>query len=888
MPRWWTGRRSDRDFREEIDAHLALEADRQAAERGLAPADARLAAHRTFGNVTHAQERFFRSQRWAWAERLRQHVRYAVRAIRLSPGFSLAAILTLGVGIGFNTAVFTVFYALGFRALPVRDADRLVNIYQVFHGTYSRGVHGTEAMVSYPEYQAYQSSINATRGGGGALEEAAVYADVDLAFASSRSGAIHGEYVSCNYFSTLGVRLAAGRGFVADECARPGDPAVAVLSHATWMRDFDGDTSVVGRIVRINSMPFTVIGVAEADFSGLWLQSAGVWVPVTMQMAVDRGQGRDSLLTRDWSWMVMVARLAPGARVESARAQLVVAARQRDQLYPGRETSVVVATGALLNFPEARQRGLLVVVLLSVLGALVVAMVSANIMNLLLARGVARRREIGIRLALGASRGRLIEQLLTESAVLAIAGGALGFALAHTVLGVVPSLIPVPGLQVDLSLDGRVFTFTLIVSLITALTFGLVPALQATRIDLHSAAKGGLSASWKQMRPSRLRACVVGVQVAGSALLLIIAALFVRAAMRGASIDPGYATNGVVSFELNLPLLGYSADRSMYAYATLRDRLAATPGVHSVAFASPLPLLGRRSDSVDPDDGTSTRGTVDEVSMVNASGTYLATMQIPLVAGRSYTDAEVRLAGDDQQPVVVSQSLATALWQAQPALGKRIRMAQRHFVVVGVAANTRPVSLSDATTPFMYLPGVPGRDRNLRVVARTSGPTAQLERLVPQWAHELDPAIVVTTQRMSERVDLALMPARLSSAVAGTMGALTLVLAVIGIYGVVSYSVAQRTKEIAVRLALGATQRGVVRLMMRQGSRAVIIGLIAGTVAALGVSRVIASVLFGVSPLDPVAYAATAGVLLGASLVATYAPARRAARVNPASTLRED
>jgi predicted permease len=884
MPRWWKDKRDDRDFREEIESHLAHEADRQAAQRGLDPGDARDAARRAFGNVTRAQERFYESQRWAWAERLGQHLRYAVRALRARPGFSVAAIATLGVGIGFNTAIFTVFYAVAFRALPIRDADRLVNVYQMLGGRYGRGVHGVQSMISYPEYHAYEAAIDSTRTHGGALTSGAVYANVDLAFDRSRTGAARGEYVSCNYFQVLSTRMTLGRGFTADECRTIGESAVVVLSHKTWTRDLDSDSSVIGRVVRLNQIPFTVVGIAEQRFGGLTFLSSDMWLPVTMQPVI--AHGRDSIVVRDWSWLTMAARLAPGGTVAAARAQLEVVARRRDALYPGRETRTFVAKGALLNFPEVRQQGALAAGLVAALGALVVAMVCANIMNLLLARGIARRREMGIRLAIGASRARLIEQLLTESVVLAFFGGVLGFALAYALPPLLPRLIPIQGLQLDLSPDGRVLAFSLIISLLTAVAFGLVPALQSTGVDLVSATKGGMSAGKRQIRPARLRGFVVGAQVAGSALLLIVAALFIRAASHAATVDPGYATENIVSFGFNMPQLGYSPDRMRATYQALRSRIAAVPGVESVALATPMPLLGRRSDTVEPEPASAPKQSrVDNVAMASVSGSYLATMQIPLIAGRAFNDAEVPQDTISDLPIVMSQSLATTLWGSQSALGKGIRMGSRRFVVVGIAADTRAVSLG-ATTPFIYLPAI--RDTRLRIVARVRGSMVELERMVPGWTRELDPSLVVDGQRFSERMALELAPARLSSAVAATMGGLTMLLALVGIYGVVSYAVSQRTRDIAIRLALGSTQNGVVRLMMRQGSYAVVMGLVVGVAAAVGVAQVIRRFLLGVSPLDPIAYIGMAATLLIAALAAMYAPARRAARVNPALTLREE
>ena len=884
--RFWQ-RRRDEDFRAEIEAHLDLEAERLVAQRGMRADDARFAARRNFGNVTHAEERYHDQNRWIWAERWGQHLRHALRAMRRQPAFSVAAILTLAFGIGFNTTIFSVFYALGFRELPVRDADRLVNVYHQAQGE-TRPVHGFGEMISWQDYQGYVKALAAADPGTSRVHSAAVYADLPLTFTAQRAINVRGQLASCSYFTTIGVRMAHGRGFVDDECARVGEPAVAVLSHAFWTRELGADAAVVGRTVRINQTAFTIVGVAEPGFEGLNLQPADVWVPATMQLVVGGGNVRDSLLVKDWSWMVMVARLAPGARIADARAQLEVTARQRDQLAPGRDTRVIVTRGAFLNFPQVRDRAAIIVAIVAALGVLVVVMICANLMNLLLARGLARRREIGIRLAIGASRRRLVEQLLVESGLLAVVGGVLGLGLTVLLTSLIPKLLPVQ-LQMDMSPDGRVLAFTALVSLATAVVFGLVPAWRATRVDLVSAFKGGATsaATGAARDPSRLRAVIVGVQVAGSAFLLIISALLVRSAQHGSTLDLGYTTGGVVTFELNLPMLGYSADRAAATYDALVQRIAGAPGVQGVSLASPLPLLGRRSEMV-REAGAGDDAQIN-TTLVTASGSHFSTLQIPLVAGRAYTDAEVRAAGvKGEQPLVISRSLAGMLSSGASPIGRQLTMNRQGYRVVGIAEDARTTTLASATVPFMYVPAHPGPDRELFIVVRTEGPVASIERLVPQLAAALDPTIVVKSQRLADRLALELMPARISSAVAGTMGALTLLLALVGIYGVVSYAVAQRTRDIAVRRALGATDRSVVQLMMRQGSRTVVIGLVAGSLVALGASQLLRGILLGVSPLDAPSFGAAIVALLATAGIAIYVPARRAARVDPARTLRED
>jgi predicted permease len=884
----WHNNRSDDDFRDELDAHLDAEAERQMKQRGLDEENARFAARRTFGNVLGAVERFHESRRWAWTERVTQHVKLAVRALIQHPSFSATAIVSLGVGIGFMTAIFTIFYALAFRALPVPQADRLVNVYQILRGDYNRAVHGTGSWISYLEYQNYVAAIDsARRTGGGALTSAAVFAPAEWA-AETRAGALRGEYVSCNYFGVAGVRMARGRGFTNDECAHIGDPAVAVLSYSTWQREYGGDTAIVGRQVRINRVAFTIVGVAPDGYMGMTVLGASAWMPVTMQPAVEHG--RDSLVTQDWSWMIMAARLAPGASISQARAQLSVPAAQRDRaLNPKRQTQVVVSSAALLNFPEVKQQGGLAAGFIILLGAVLVSMVCANIMNLLLARGVARRREIGIRLAIGASRGRLIEQLLTESIVIALLGGLLGFALAHGLPALLPRVVPVPDLQINLAPDARILVATLIVALLTAVVFGLVPALHATNMDLVSASKGAMTTRGGHVRTSRLRSSIVGVQIFGSALLLIVSALFVRAASHAALVDPGYTTDNVVSFKLNLEDLGYTRERQQVTLDQLRDRIAAEPGVAAQGYVWPLPLLGRMSQPVTRMAGNGQgRAEIPDVAMAVMSPGLIDALQIHISKGRNLTDAEARGSGD-QRAAVVSASLARQLVPDGDALGTAFKVDDRTYVVTGIAEDARYVSLGRDHEMFVYMPPTHGpHEPALNIIARTSGSTARLERLVTQWAKEMDPSIVVQTQRMSERVELELKPIKLASVIAASIGALAMFLALVGIYGVVSYAVSQQTRDIAIRQALGASRRSVVELVVRQGARPIVIGLAVATAVSLVLAQLIRTLLYGMSPLDPIAYVGVLALLLGASLLAMFGPARRATRISPAVALRED
>ena len=872
MP-WWRRKRSTDDFRAEIEAHLALEADDLAAQHGMSPDDAQAAARRVFGNVGAAQERFYEHGRWLWLDRWRQHVVYGVRTLRHSPAFAISVIITLGVGVGLNTAIFTAFYALTIRPLPARDPERLVNVYQQLRGTFSREVHGTPSLVSYPEYLAYANT--------GAFVSATAYAELKLSVPGAASGGTRGELVTCNYFQTVGARMVLGRAFAADECARVGGEAVAVLSYDMWMRDFAADSNVVGRRVSLNAVPHTVVGVAEPRFRGLALEAARLWIPLTMQPTL--AHGRDSVFLHDASWLTMVGRLAPGQSVGNARAALQVVARQRDALAPGRETQVLVASGALFNFPEVRKQGTLIIGFVLTLGALIVVIACANVMGLLLARGLQRRREVGIRLALGAGRGRLIEQLLTESALLAFAGGAVGFGMLLALPRVLARIPAVADLQVDASPDVRIFLYALAVTVFAALVFGLAPALQSTKLDLVSAFKGMTAGSGRRTRPGRLREVVIAVQVAASALLIVVATLFLRGARHAAAIDPGFTTRDVVAFSLDLPQLGYDDARARVLLDALAHRAQTVPGVQRVALAEGLPLLVDHTESIDDEDAVKTLGEHAVVHVNQVSGSYFATMGIAIVRGAAYGDTPTGSNGDGS--AVVSASLARTLWGNATPLGRRIRVGGRWLQVTGVAADTRAINLGKVAEHFVYRSV--DTPLYMKILVRGGALGASLPAL-QETTRSLDPTVTLQAQRIEERVALVLGPPRLAALVAGILGGLALLLGAVGVYGVVSYAASQRRREIAVRIALGATSASVVRLMCAQGGRAVIAGLIAGIVLAVAASPVLRQLLFGLAPLDPVSFGTMTSVLLLAAFAAMYGPARRAASVDPAQMLREE
>ena len=865
-------RRKEQDFRDEIASHLQHEADRVAAQDGASPAEAAARAHRAFGNITAAEERFYESRRWLWLDQLRADLGYALRSLRSRPGFALIALLTLGLGIGINTAVFTLFYSVIGRPLPVRDPGQIYNIYQDFSGNYQRQVNGMRSLVAWPEYQDYVRGNRAFTG-------LAAYGDIDLSYAGSRDGTVRGQLVSCNYFPLLGTAiLPGGRSFAPDECAGPGDGPVAVISHRLWQEAFGGDSSALGVTIEVNRTSLTVIGIAEPGFAGIELQPAEVWIPMTQQPVIDHA--RAGLLDQDVSWLFMVGRLVPPATLAQARRELSVVARAADVRHPGRTTGVVLAPGALLNFPEARRDGGLLAGAIGMLGLLVMVMVCANLMNLLLARGLARRREIAIRLALGASRARVLTQLLTESLLLGLTGGAIGLLLAGTMPWLVRRMLP-PGLiQVDLAVGLPVLSFTLLLTVGTAAVFGLIPAMQSTRLDLASAVKGGASLLGGRLRPTRLRSLAVGVQVTGSAFLLLLASLLLRGAQRQASTDPGFQADGVVAFALNFGQLGYDSTRARGTMAQIVDRVAALPGVSAVALTQDLPLLSEHGEGIRRIDG---RELDAPLSLAVVSPSYFDVLGTRLIRGRAFTSAEAARTVD--RPAVISESMARRFWPDQDPLGHQFEVEAGSYRITGVAQDAHTVTLAELPSAFAYLAAPVGDPRGLQIVAR-AGDLAAIELAVPALARTLDPALVVKAERLSRRLSLARKPAQISSLATSTLGGLALLLALMGIYGVVGYAVTQRRQELAVRLALGARPGQVIALMMRRGLPAAAGGLAVGTVLALAATQVLRTVFADLRRIDPAAFGGMMALLIGAITLATWLPARRASAVQPASTLR--
>ncbi len=808
-----------------------------------------------------------------------QDVRYSIRTLRKHPSFAIVAVLALALGIGVNTGIFTILNAIALRPLPVADAGRVVGVYQSFRGKVGRNTSGSISYFSYPEYQDYRDHNEVFSG-------LAVSATATVSMGGADARRVEVQLVSCNYLSVLGRAPALGREFSAGECATWDGAPVAILSNSFWNSQFHADPHVVGSIIQLNRRAFTVIGVAPKGFEGTSILPASIWAPVVMQPTLIPGTTR--VAETNLSWLEMIGRLKPGVSIARAHADLAVIAGRIDQSYPGRTTTLNVDTANFLGEPEAR--GIILtggtVALLAV--GLVLLIACANVANLLLSRAAARQKEIAIRLSAGASRGRLVRQLLTESLLISLAGGMLGTVLAvwtfqalfHLVMSSLPAAIP--PIELNLTPDLRVLFYAVAVSAISGIAFGLAPALQATRPDLVSALKeegsgfaGRLSRGW-------LRNVLVAAQIATCMVLLIAAGLLARGLQSAQTLDPGFSMKGVLAASFDLEQEGYDDTRALPFHRQLMERVSAISGVDAISQVVVVPLEGSSYGTVVEIDGIEGR---QQVRFNHVSPEFFSLLGIPMVRGRGFTEAESRRGA----PVaVISEATARRLWPNQEPLGKLFRMGKEKtaYEVIGVARDIRSTDLMHVEKTFFYFPAALEYQKHMSLLIHANGNLAATAKLIRETAHSLDANIIVKAQPLEENLDKWRLPSRILAYMTTALGVLGLLLASLGIYGVVSYTVSSRIREIGIRMTLGAKPEGILSLILRQGMRPVILGLVIGLAACAAASRLMSVLLYGVSPFDPLTFGGVALFLTAVALLACYLPARRATRVDPMEALR--
>jgi putative ABC transport system permease protein len=806
-------------------------------------------------------------------------LRYALRRLLLSPGFTVVAVLSLALGIGANTAMFSIVNAVLLRHLPVTEPERLVEVYTSDSGGFQ---YSTSSQPDLRDMRAEVDAFESVVGTRSFLARLDRDGHPRLTF---------GELVSWDFFQTLGVGMERGRPFIEEEGRTPGTHAVAILGHRSWVRDFAADPDIVGKTARLNGLPYTIVGVAPEEYTAsMPVLVTGFYVPLMMTNEIMSG---DQLNRRGSRSVLLKARLKPGVTVAQANEALRAFAAELADRYP--ETNEARVMSALpsgdVSIHPFVDRMLTPVagLLLGVVG-LVLLIACANLASFLLARAEDRRKEIAVRLALGAGRGALVRQLLIETTLLAAMGGAVGLLFARWTVGLVMAFqppLPVP-ISIDIALDRNVLLFTASISLLAGIAFGLVPALQATNPDVAPTLKNEGTGSGTLGR-GRLRGALVMAQVAFSFVLLIGAGLFVRSLQKAQVIDPGFDT-GPGALVWPMPeLSGYDTPEGVRGFSdAYEELLLADPLITAVAEADRLPLgaavqthgyglPGVPSESLEGDHA------IDNAT-VNAG--YFGAMGVEIIRGRAFERADV-----DSEPVaIVSQSFVDHYYPGQDVLGMSIDARRSELRIVGVAADTKVRTLGEAPRPYVYeLQGQAGFF-GPQFVIRGTGTSEELVAAARRILNDLDPNMVLFEEpkTMNDHLSLMLFAPRMAALLLSVFGGLALLLAAIGIYGVVSYAVAKRTRELGIRMSLGATAGDVVRMAVGGGMRLVLAGGALGVALAAAVTWSISDFLYGIGPTDLATFLAIPVLLSGVALLAAYVPARRASAVDPVGALRAD
>jgi predicted permease len=825
-------------------------------------------------------------------EDLIQDLKHGVRLLARRPGFAAVAAASLALGVGLNTTLFSVVNAVLLRDTPVREPERLVEIYS------SLSEDIPYMTTSYPDYLSIRDGADAFSG-------VAAHAFVRGILSSGGKPVLTtGETITPNYFDVLGIQPALGRGFRVDENLAEGQHPVLVLGHGLWQRRFGGRRDIVGEAVELSGMKYTVVGVAAPGFAGMLpgIESE-FWAPVMMvdrfsfqgmQGESDRDPGKTRIQRRGQRWLFVKGRLRPGRTVEQARAQVeaVFGRLQKDFPLTNEKTRGKLLPRAGVRFHPMLDGYVKAAsgVLLAAVG-LVLAIACANVANMLLARGASRRRELAVRSAIGARRSRLVRQLLGESLVLAAAGGAAGVLLAawagRILTGLRTDTLPVP-IHFDFHVDGTVLAFAAGVSLLTTVLFGLAPALSASKLDLVPSLKADATGTGGVRGRVTLRDGLVVVQLALSLVLLVAGALLARGLIAARGSDLGYDPTPVSHVAFNLQMNGYDQERAMALRKRVLAELRGLPGVAGAALATRLPLA--------PDinlDGVRVRGRhapQDDPALIDSvyvGAGYFPVVGVPIVEGRPIDDDDV---SGSRKVVVVNQTLARRFWPGRSPLGELVYtegFEEAPHEVVGVARDHKVRSLGEEPRAYMHFPIRPSRTVSLAV--RSTLPADKALPMLRTAILGIEPDVVFTEDLTAAEVAATTTaPTRIGAALLGAFGGLALLLAAVGVYGVVAYSVSLRTREIGLRMALGAQPADVLRLVLGRGGRLALAGIGAGALLAALVGRVLGSLLYGVSALDPVAYAVAATILLAVAALASFVPALGAARVDPLRALRSE
>jgi predicted permease len=812
-----------------------------------------------------------------------QNLRYAVRAFWSTPGFAVVVVLTLALGIGANTAIFSVVYSALLRPLPYREPGKLLHLGESrTQADYS----ASGAQASYPDYLDWKRAAKS-------MQSFAAYSGD--AFTIATDGEPKNTFaaqVTPSFFSTLDVKPALGRDFLEDEMKSDG-PHVSILTDGFWRTEFGADPNIIGRIIHIDSKPATIVGILPREFEFAPANSAPVWVPIH--------QTGDPITRRSLHWLNVIGRLAPGYTADQARVEMQSINTRLSHEYPKENSSVFFVMESLNEQVVGKVRPILLILLGAV--GFVLLITCANVANLVMTRSIGRRKEFAVRSALGASRGSLLAQLLTESLLLSFAGAAVGLIGAQWGVNLLIAAIPETLLQAtpylrNAGINVPVLFFLCGVTVLTGILFGLAPSLHASRTTLNDVLKdesrGGTSGG-----QARLRNALVIAEISISLVLLVGAGLLLRSLHALLRQDPGFNLHNVLAFSVNLPDSAYPSDKTppYYSAAAVRfdheftQRLRSLPGVIDVGQTSGIPANGGSGTIRFVIEGRTTAlGQEDECQIISVSAGYFSSLKIPLVEGRFFNATDKQ---DAPGTVVVSRAFVKAYLSGENPIGKRIRFtfsAQNPFLqIVGVAGDTASIDIAAPAPAIIYTANDQGPFTFLSYLVRTAGEPAAFVGTARAALHEMDPQLPMIQPQSLEQIanqSPSVFLRRYPSYVIGSFATLALILAIVGLYGLISHMVLQRTREIGIRVALGAQRRDILKMVLRQGILATIAGVAIGVVAALALTRLLSSLLFGVSPGDWVTFVSVGVLLLVVALVACSIPARRATRVDPIVALR--
>jgi putative ABC transport system permease protein len=865
----------DHDMDDEMCVHLELR-EKEYTQNGFSLEEAHMAARKNFGNALAIREVSHDSWGWAWLEHLGQDLRFAFRMFAKNPGFTAVAILTLALGIGANTAIFSVVYGVLLQPLPYRDASRLVVLNE------TTPMVGTVS-VSYPNFHDWRQQSHS-------FSQMAAVQDVGFNLAGvTQPENISGEAVSPNFLSMIGVRPFLGRDFEASE-EKPGTPPVVLLSYELWQSHMGSDRNAIGRTITLDGRSFTIVGVLPPNFRSLdktdVMLPIGVWATNNSGEANDRGDRGD---------MIVIGRLAPNVTFAQARTEMEGIAARLAKEYPATNDQFGVALQSIRDAFVSDARPAILVLFGAVMFVLLIA--CANVANLFLVRGAARTKEIALRMAFGANRNRIIRQMLTESFALAFLGGILGLALAIAGIGGITRLIPMNALSgATVNLNGAVLFFAAGIVVLAAFIFGLAPAMHSTRPDVQSELKEGGRTASASAAQNKLRGALAIAEISLALILLVGAGLMMKSLYKLMSVNPGFRPDRVLTMEMDLRTQQYSKDPAMLNFwQQVLYRVRALPGVEDAAVGTVIPLAGEhsRTDITIEDMALPKPGNYPHPDYHMVSPGFISTLGVPLLLGRTFTEADKQGA-----PLVgmVNWKLAQQYWPHDDPIGKRFMFGHpdpngkkppEWITVVGVVGDMKLYGLANPSRLEVYVSSLQYPDSHMNLVVKSRIDPAALTSAIRGAVASIDknqPIFAIST--MNQLVSDSVSTRRVTLVLLGLFSALALVLAAIGIYGVISYSVAQRTHEIGIRMALGAQHKDVLRMILRQGVKIAVAGVAIGVVVSLGLTQLMSSLLFSVSAADPLTFAGVAILLVLVAMLACYIPARRALQVDPMVALR--